>query len=62
MGTIPIKISYLIYIESPNGVWFCSKTHREGVLPKMLSEILDVRVQLKRVIKGLGKDSDKVFE
>ncbi len=39
-------------LESPNGVWFCTKKHREGVLPNMLSEILDIRVLLKQSMRS----------
>ena len=43
-------------VVSPNGVMFVKKAVREGILPKMLSEILDTRVMVKSSM-GLHRDN-----
>ena len=44
---------------SPNAVMFCKKYVREGVLPRMLSEILATRIMVKNSMSDAAKH-DKV--
>ncbi|ETV72516.1 hypothetical protein H257_12611 [Aphanomyces astaci] len=37
---------------TPNGVLFCPKTQRHGVLPLVLSEILSTRIMIKQAMKA----------
>ena len=44
---------------APNGALFVSKDVRQGILPKMLSEILQARIQIKKLIKTKSDRSEK---
>lgn len=41
---------------SPNGIMFCSRQQRAGILPKMLEEILQTRVMVKQAMKDPSND------
>ena len=43
--------AYFISVVSPNEVIFVKKEVRQGVLPRMLQEILDTRVMIKTAMK-----------
>jgi DNA polymerase elongation subunit (family B) len=53
---------------SPNGVVFCAKSVRQGILPMMIREMLDTRLMVKRSMKKHakistdGKKHNKVLE
>jgi DNA polymerase zeta len=60
LGDYEIPIEYLAQLKdhvniSPNGVVFVKQHIRQGVLGRMLSEILDTRVMIKQSMK-LYKD------
>jgi DNA polymerase zeta len=40
---------------SPNGVMYCTSSQRQGLLARMLDEILQTRVMVKRAMKGLDE-------
>lgn len=42
---------------APNGVVFCRREERRGVLPRMLEEILRTRVMVKQAMKKAGGDA-----
>jgi DNA polymerase zeta len=42
---------------SPNGVLFCKPSTRQGVIPRMLDEILQTRVMVKRAMKDVPAGS-----
>ena len=44
---------------TPNGVMFTPKSVRPGILPRLLTEILDTRVMVKSVLKRCDSDSQK---
>lgn len=46
---------------SPNGTVFAPWTARQGILPRMLREILDTRVMVKNAMKGKEVKSDPVL-
>lgn len=50
---------YATQTVSPNGVGFVDAATRPGVLPRMLSEILETRVMVKGAMKSLSP-SDRV--
>jgi DNA polymerase zeta len=43
---------------APNGAMFCPRSTREGVLPKMLREMLETRQLVKREMKGCASAHD----
>ncbi|EEY64210.1 DNA polymerase zeta catalytic subunit, putative [Phytophthora infestans T30-4] len=45
-------------IIAPNGTLFCPKSHRHGVLPLILDEILSTRIMVKKSMKS-AKDSNQ---
>ncbi|KAF4035862.1 DNA polymerase family B [Phytophthora infestans] len=45
-------------IIAPNGALFCPKSHRHGVLPLILDEILSTRIMVKKSMKS-AKDSNQ---
>eukprot|EP01105_Mastigella_eilhardi_P017939 TRINITY_DN4137_c0_g1_i4.p1 TRINITY_DN4137_c0_g1~~TRINITY_DN4137_c0_g1_i4.p1 ORF type:complete len:1941 (-),score=416.30 TRINITY_DN4137_c0_g1_i4:61-5133(-) len=47
-------------IVSPNGVMFVKNAVRQGVLPRMLQEILDTRVMIKGAMKAVS--GNKMFD
>ena len=46
---------------SANGVAFVSATHREGILPRLLREILEARVMVKKVMKVAKDKKDNML-
>ncbi|XP_065331760.1 DNA polymerase zeta catalytic subunit isoform X2 [Cloeon dipterum] len=52
----PRKLKKLEPFVSPNGVAFVPKSVRQGILPAMLSEILETRLMVKQSLKFNKKD------
>ncbi|CAB3369259.1 Hypothetical predicted protein [Cloeon dipterum] len=52
----PRKLKKLDPFVSPNGVAFVQKSVRQGILPAMLSEILETRLMVKQSLKFNKKD------
>lgn len=46
----------------PNGTLFCPKSHRHGVLPLILDEILSTRVMVKKAMKHAKEASQERLE
>lgn len=46
----------------PNGTLFCPKSHRHGVLPVILDEILSTRIMVKRSMKHAKKTAQERLE
>jgi DNA polymerase zeta len=46
-------------LVSPNGIMFVKPEIRKSLLAKMLSEILDTRVMIKKTMKDYNEDSVK---
>jgi DNA polymerase elongation subunit (family B) len=46
-----------LFIVSPNGIMFVKPEIRKSLLAKMLAELLDTRVMIKRTMKDYKEDS-----
>ncbi len=42
---------------SPNGILFCKSSVRQGIVPRMLDEILQTRVMVKKLMKDAPEGS-----
>ena len=47
-------------IVTPNGMAFLPPSRKKGVLPRMLKEILETRIMVKKQMKALGAE-EKVW-
>lgn len=48
-------------IIAPNGVAFVPSSHRKGVLPRLLREILETRIMIKRAMKNAKGESKSLL-
>lgn len=48
-------------VVSPNGIMFVKPEIRKSLLAKMLAELLDTRVMIKRAMKDYKQDSVSVY-
>lgn len=51
------SLDTLPFAMAPNGVAYVSSSHRKGVLPRMLKEILDTRLMVKGAMKRCKKEA-----
>ncbi|KAL4099442.1 hypothetical protein PRIC1_007247 [Phytophthora ramorum] len=49
-------------IIAPNGTMFCPKSHRHGVLPLILDEILSTRIMVKKSMKAAKESNQERLE
>ena len=48
-------------IEAPNGVRFLDKEHREGLVPRLLRELMDERDKVKKLMKAASSPEEKEY-
>lgn len=53
---VPRLTCFLVATVSPNEVMFVNSSCRVGVLPRMLSEILQTRIMVKKAMKAAKDD------
>lgn len=49
-------------IEAPNGVRFLDKEHREGLVPRLLRELMDQRDEVKKLMKSASPDEKEYLD
>ena len=63
-GSVPVDFEHLKDLRSegalrfsPNGILFVHEKHRQGLLPRMLQELLDARIAVKKELKSVPRNS-----